>query len=399
MCGSIVLKSLRLHQALLALLSALTLVVVAFVALLAAQWVVAALACASVVGVVAISWRSIRLARQMGMALRDHQKGHQERADAALAAAWPKVQALPLLDPRRAVLLELWAAVKRAGGDYTEAETLYRQATAAQQQVWGDDHPRTLTTRLRWANAYLDIARFVEALPLLQRVLAVQAARTPRGRAVAATLHQLARLEFERGFPARAEPYARQALEIVTATGRPGPADPLHWACRLQLASIVIQQGRFAEGEELVGAPLDKMLWGADADLVEGKFCHVRALLHLRHGCLAEAAECQRQSLGFIGRRLGGDHPALAPGLQQLAEILKEQGRFDEAETFCRRALQLREEYLAPDHPALAESLDGYADLLERTSRRFEAHPYRHRAEQIRAYHATRPPVAPEPGT
>jgi tetratricopeptide (TPR) repeat protein len=398
MSGRSVINGMRLHQAPLVTVALLLLTMIAVATWLSGAWLCGAAVLVAMVVLAAWSARGLRLAYQTGMALRYYQDGHHEHADQALSRLWPNAQWLAANDPRRPVLLGFWAAVKRAQGDYTATESLYREAAALQQKGWGPEHPHTLGTLARLADAYIDIARFADAQPLIEGVLAVQQARAPRSRDVAETLHQRARLEIERQAYAAAEPFARQAVEVVTGT-RPDRRDWLWWMCRLQLAQITIERDRLGEAETLLQSTLldGEPLLGAEHPRV-GQGLHVQALLRFHQGRLAEAEELQRRAVGILGRRLRGDHPALAPGLGQLARILVEQQRYEEAETFLRHALELREEYLAPEHPALAASLEAYADLLERTDRGDLAHPYRHRAEQIRAYHVNGAAARPQPG-
>ncbi len=80
--------------------------------------------------------------------------------------------------------------------------------------------------------------------------------------------------------------------------------------------------------------------------------------------------------------------PASCGGLNQLATILKAQGKFADAEPCLRAALRLRQEYMAPEHPALAEVMENLADLLFKTGRSEEAELHAERAGNIRALYS-----------
>ena len=56
--------------------------------------------------------------------------------------------------------------------------------------------------------------------------------------------------------------------------------------------------------------------------------------------------------------RFDPDHPYIATTLHELAILYYDLGRFDEAETRFERALAIREAKLPPDHPDLIETLD-----------------------------------------
>ncbi len=80
---------------------------------------------------------------------------------------------------------------------------------------------------------------------------------------------------------------------------------------------------------------------------------------------------------------LGLDHPDVAACLHYLAEIMRHDGRFDQAETNYKRALDIRTKSLGPNHPDVAHSLEGYALLLAATYREMEAEHMKVCAEAI----------------
>jgi kinesin light chain len=71
--------------------------------------------------------------------------------------------------------------------------------------------------------------------------------------------------------------------------------------------------------------------------------------------------------------------------LDILAEVFSSQGRQNEAESMCQRALEIREKVLRPEkalgahHPDMARYADSYAHLLQKLGRGFEAHKTRAR--------------------
>jgi len=54
---------------------------------------------------------------------------------------------------------------------------------------------------------------------------------------------------------------------------------------------------------------------------------------------------------------LGAEHPATAQSLNNLAGVLKDQGRYGEAEPLYRRALAIHEKGLDAEHPDTATAL------------------------------------------
>ncbi len=61
--------------------------------------------------------------------------------------------------------------------------------------------------------------------------------------------------------------------------------------------------------------------------------------------------------------------------LENLAELYRVQGRFDEAEPLYLRALEILEKTLGPEHPEVAVSLNNLAELYRAQGRFEEAAP------------------------
>ncbi len=83
------------------------------------------------------------------------------------------------------------------------------------------------------------------------------------------------------------------------------------------------------------------------------------------------------------------DHPHVATGLNNLAELYQAQGRYAEAEPLYRRSLAIDEKALGPEHPNLATSLENYAALLRETGHTAKADKMEARAKAIRVKRAT----------
>jgi hypothetical protein len=75
------------------------------------------------------------------------------------------------------------------------------------------------------------------------------------------------------------------------------------------------------------------------------------AELYRQQGRFDEAEPLQLRALGIVEKALGPDHPYLGMSLNNLAELYREQGRLDEAEPQPRAGN--REKALGPDHPTV----------------------------------------------
>ena len=79
----------------------------------------------------------------------------------------------------------------------------------------------------------------------------------------------------------------------------------------------------------------------------------------------------------------GGQHPTVATDLNNLATLLRDTYRAEEAEPLMRRALEIDEAAFDEQHPALARDLNNLATLLHATNRLKEAEPLMRRSLDI----------------
>jgi tetratricopeptide (TPR) repeat protein len=83
-------------------------------------------------------------------------------------------------------------------------------------------------------------------------------------------------------------------------------------------------------------------------------------------------------------KSLGLEHPDTATSLNNLAELYRAQGKYEQAEPLYQRSLAIWEKALGPEHPNVATALQNYAVLLRRANRGPEAEKPEARAKRIR---------------
>ena len=98
---------------------------------------------------------------------------------------------------------------------------------------------------------------------------------------------------------------------------------------------------------------------------------------------LAEAEPLMRRALAIDEKSFGPDHPDVAIRLNNLAQLLQATNRLAEAEPLMRRALAIDEKSFGPEHPNVARDLNNLAQLLQATNRLAEAEPLMRRALMI----------------
>jgi tetratricopeptide (TPR) repeat protein len=96
-----------------------------------------------------------------------------------------------------------------------------------------------------------------------------------------------------------------------------------------------------------------------------------------------EAETLCRRALAIDEQSFGKDHPAVATDLSNLAQLLHATNRLAEAEPLMRRALAIYEQSFGEDHPNVAVGLNDLAQLLQDTNRLAEAEPLMRRVLAI----------------
>jgi tetratricopeptide (TPR) repeat protein len=194
------------------------------------------------------------------------------------------------------------------GGDYARAERLALQASrllevaGAREDSWLVVALNTLGMAHKYQGNYLEGRRaYLGALALTRR-------RDDDPQALAALLHNLGGLEHARGRHARAEPFARRALDLrsrLLGTEHPDVARDL----------------------------------AALAAIVDGRRRH------------EEAESMHRRAIEILRRHLGVDHRDVAAALVNLAACLHAQGRDVEAERVAERAVRSSVVGFGAGHP------------------------------------------------
>jgi len=104
----------------------------------------------------------------------------------------------------------------------------------------------------------------------------------------------------------------------------------------------------------------------------------------IKAGKYAEAESWAKKAIDLAQAESGTDSVAYGTSLNNLALIYEDQGRYAEAEPIFKRALATREKALGPDHPYVAISINNLATLYYYQGRYAEVEPLFKRALAIR---------------
>lgn len=90
-----------------------------------------------------------------------------------------------------------------------------------------------------------------------------------------------------------------------------------------------------------------------------------------------------RRAIAISEASFGSEHPIVAVGLNNLAELLRKSNRHEEAEPLYRRFIHIHEVSFGVDHPDIAVGLNNLAVLLYATNRHAEAEHHLRRVVDI----------------
>ncbi len=258
---------------------------------------------------------------------------------------------------------------------YKEAVPLLERLVATRERILVKDHPSTLVTIISLAFNLEMLGRFPEAEPLRKRVFDAQVLAL--GRDHAATLaaeSYLANVYVKLGQYAAAEQLRTHAFE--TFERDLGKDHSLTLSAMKQLATVFEYQGRYAEAESLFvrGLETSERLIGKENPLTLTFLDNLGGLYH-RLGKNAEAEPLLLRALEARERLLGRDNPYTLQTLNNLSMLYGSQGRFSEAIPMAKRLVEESERRLGASHPDTLGLIFNLANHYEYSGQYTEADP------------------------
>ena len=153
-------------------------------------------------------------------------------------------------------------------------------------------------------------------------------------------------------------------------------------AQRLRIARVLMDLARWKESEEQQRHALAEATEFANAKLVAQASSDLAQLLQDTNR-FEEAELLMRRALEIDVDALGEQHPTVANRLNTLATLLQDTNRLGEAEPLMRRMLEIDVATFGEQHPTVATDLCNLATLLQDTNRLGEAEPLMRRALEI----------------
>jgi tetratricopeptide (TPR) repeat protein/predicted Ser/Thr protein kinase len=243
------------------------------------------------------------------------------------------------------------AGVDLALGKAADALVLDERAHAIRERAFGPEHPETAQALTNVGIAALstgDRARAHDALTrsiaLLERGLGAESYN------LAYALKGLGDTLARGGKPGEAVTHYERALAIWQANAR-GAHSREVGVLRMALATALGMVGRYDRARSELETALGELRAAyGDSDLSVIGCLNNLANLLAATGDLAAARAYQEQVVTAY-ERTAPDHPDLATGLLNLAETLRELGRYAEAAPLYRRSIEVAERAHGRDHP------------------------------------------------
>ncbi|MES1258785.1 MAG: tetratricopeptide repeat protein [Acidobacteriota bacterium] len=215
--------------------------------------------------------------------------------------------------------------VQLGDGQQAEAEANLRLAVSLATAALGEDNAETASYQTNLALALIVAGQFDRANSLLRRAKLVLDAHgagldTQKG-LVLAELSAAAAGQNKLGM---AEEYGAQALSTLSRQKDPNPTAIA--LARVNLADIYLRARRLDDANRILpDAVAAERVLAPDTRLLADGLRRLAELRSLQHAW-REAQDLYREAIALYERRLGPNHPALAPVLRGYAEALKHDG-------------------------------------------------------------------------
>jgi eukaryotic-like serine/threonine-protein kinase len=279
-----------------------------------------------------------------------------------------------------ATMMSLGVALQDAG-EFEEAGHLFRASLATHRRLHGDRHPLVAEGLNHLSFLEETLGNVEVALDLMRDHLSVRLdIHPPDDHRVAYARVKLAGLMRRTGELEAAEPLLREGLEVQRR--HYGVPHPTVASTMRNLAAVLRDVGRFAEADTLYQEviAMRRALFGDHhPDVATALNSH--GLLLGRMGETDRAAVLIREMLAYHeGVHPGRDHPTLAVGYHNLAELLSG----DEAVESYLLAIAVSDRAFSSDHPNRAYPLRGLGARYLSHGDPVRAEPYLREALEIR---------------
>ena len=160
------------------------------------------------------------------------------------------------------------------------------------------------------------------------------------------------------------------------------PQEP-SWEQNLSHGESLFKSGNLAEaGKYFQAAVVQAQKFGPHDPRLATALNNV-ALVLKKQGKIQDAERLFRNALDIDQKTFGNAHANVSRDCMNLAMLYSDTNKFSEAEQMFKRALAIDEQMGGPDHPFVALDLESYASMLKKCKRAPEAEALEKRAKEI----------------
>ena len=269
-------------------------------------------------------------------------------------------------------------------GRYQEALPVLQKALALRRAIAPEGSLEISQSLDSLASLHQYLAKHADAVSLYREALAMRQRFAPEGDPLIGTaMGNLGQSLWALGDFAEAETLLRGALSIERATPSKSPADRAR--THDNLAKTLTELNKLDEAEQHMRAALDLRIAAFPAghpEIALGQNNLATVLIKAdRH---AEAEQLLRTSLESRRSAFPANHPEISVTVRQLATALRRQGKLTEAEPLYREALAIDRATLPPGHASIAASLNSLGLLMRDMNKDDQAEPLYREALAIR---------------
>lgn len=277
-------------------------------------------------------------------------------------------------------------------GQFEEAIAQWRELLKVQEKAFGADDDATLNTMMNIGYGLAESGQYEEGEKILRRTITVQ--ERTLGPTKYDTLYSRASLAMTLAIQGKDSEAEAEVREIVKLRDESVGADRSGWT-RDVLGAVLDKQGRHEEAEQQIrqALRLNEKALGIDASATRNSRGHLAK--NLWYQSKNAEAESLLRELISINEKVMGDQvyllgnnvssrlfEELTPFLTRavLANTLRDQGKYPEAETEYKQLLELEEKMLGPEQHDTLYVCYHYAYQLAQQGRRNEAKALAERA-------------------
>jgi len=248
-----------------------------------------------------------------------------DRARPMLEEAIAELRApTPLNAPELALAYSSLGMLEIGSGHYKSAESDLREALALAGGSLGEASPETAAYATNLAVALMAQGQYSRAATLLRRARFVIESRLgPDSVQVVNVLVELTSAETGLGRFRIAEGCGNKALSILNRVPGGSPEIALTQAT---LGTLYLREGKTAEAERILPAAVEEERRFLRDGRTLAAGIRGLAALRVQQHAWSDAESLYREAIGYYERRMGAEHPDLAPVLREYAAVLKHRG-------------------------------------------------------------------------